>query len=42
MSEFWRILLLVTIAGSAVTFLGSAAIWFSDEDRASAGPCGTC
>lgn len=33
MSEFWRILLLVTIAGSAVTFLGSAAIWFSDEDR---------
>jgi len=33
MSEFWRLLLLVTIAGSAVTFLGSAAIWFSDEDR---------
>ena len=33
MSDFWRLLLLVTIAGSAVTFLGSAAIWFGDEDR---------
>lgn len=33
MSEFWRLLLLVAIAGSAVTFMGSAAIWFMDEER---------
>ena len=33
MSELARLLLLVAIAGSAVTFLGSAAIWFMDEDR---------
>ena len=33
MSELWRLMLLVTISASAVTFLGSAAIWFMDEDR---------
>jgi len=33
MSEFWRLLVLVAIAGSAVTFMGSAAIWFMDEER---------
>ena len=33
MSELARLLLLIAIAGSAVTFLGSAAIWFMDEDR---------
>ncbi|WP_421738512.1 hypothetical protein [Caulobacter sp.] len=33
MSELPRLLLLVAIAGSAVTFMGSAAIWFMDEDR---------
>jgi hypothetical protein len=33
MSELWRLLLLVTLSASAVTFLGSAAIWFMDEDR---------
>ncbi|PTT08181.1 hypothetical protein DBR10_09735, partial [Caulobacter sp. HMWF025] len=33
MSELARLLLLVAIAGSAVTFLGSAAIWFNDEER---------
>ncbi|MBO9708966.1 MAG: hypothetical protein J7521_12215 [Caulobacter sp.] len=33
MSELWRLLLLVTISASAVTFAGSAAIWFMDEDR---------
>jgi hypothetical protein len=33
MSELARLLLFVAIAGSAVTFLGSAAIWFMDEDR---------
>lgn len=33
MSELWRLLLLVTLSASAVTFLGSAAIWFMDEER---------
>ncbi|MFZ0269132.1 hypothetical protein [Caulobacter sp.] len=33
MSELWRLLLLVTLSASTVTFLGSAAIWFMDEDR---------
>lgn len=33
MSELARILLLLAIAGSAVTFMGSAAIWFMDEER---------
>ncbi|MDB5457804.1 MAG: hypothetical protein JWP92_3389 [Caulobacter sp.] len=33
MSELARLLLLVAIAGSAVTVLGSGAIWFMDEDR---------
>jgi hypothetical protein len=33
MSELARLLLLVALAGSAVTFMGSAAIWFMDEDR---------
>ncbi len=33
MSELARLLLLVAIAGSAVTFMGSAAIWFMDDDR---------
>jgi hypothetical protein len=33
MSELARLLLLVAIAGSAVTFMGSAAIWFTDEER---------
>ena len=33
MSELWRLLLFVTISASAVTFVGSAAIWFMDEDR---------
>lgn len=33
MSELARLLLFVAIAGSAVTFLGSAAIWFMDDDR---------
>lgn len=33
MSELWRLLLLVTLSASAVTFAGSAAIWFMDEDR---------
>ncbi|MBC7670712.1 MAG: hypothetical protein H7236_20120 [Gemmatimonadaceae bacterium] len=33
MSELWRLMLLVTISASAVTFMGSAAIWFIDEDR---------
>lgn len=33
MSELWRLLLLVTLSASAVTFMGSAAIWFMDEDR---------
>ncbi|WP_035037528.1 hypothetical protein [Caulobacter sp. AP07] len=33
MSELWRLMVLVTISASAVTFLGSAAIWFMDEDR---------
>jgi hypothetical protein len=33
MSELARLILFVAIAGSAVTFLGSAAIWFMDEDR---------
>lgn len=33
MSELWRLLVLVTLSASAVTFAGSAAIWFMDEDR---------
>jgi len=33
MSEVARLLLFVAIAGSAVTFLGSLAIWYGDEDR---------
>uniref|UniRef100_B0T1R6 Uncharacterized protein n=1 Tax=Caulobacter sp. (strain K31) TaxID=366602 RepID=B0T1R6_CAUSK len=33
MSELWRLLLLVTLSASAVTFVGSAAIWFMDEER---------
>ncbi|WP_419254908.1 hypothetical protein ACN2C6_05580 [Caulobacter sp. ErkDOM-YI] len=33
MSELARLLLFVAIAGSAVTFMGSAAIWFMDDDR---------
>jgi hypothetical protein len=43
MSELARLLLFVAIAGSAVTFLGSLAIWYGDEDRRiCAGPCATC
>jgi hypothetical protein len=33
MSELWRLLVLVTLSASAVTFIGSAAIWFMDEER---------
>ena len=33
MSELARLLLFVAIAGSAVTFMGSLAIWYGDEDR---------
>lgn len=33
MSELARLLLFVAIAGSAVTFLGSLAIWYGDEER---------
>lgn len=33
MSELARLLLFVAIAGTAVTFLGSFAIWYGDEDR---------
>lgn len=33
MNEFVRLLLLLALAGTAVTFLGSAAIWFMDEER---------
>lgn len=33
MAEFLRILLLLGIAGSAVTLLGSAAAWWQEEDR---------
>lgn len=33
MSELARLLLFVAIAGTAVTFLGSLAIWYGDEDR---------
>lgn len=33
MSELARFLLFVAIAGTAVTFLGSLAIWYGDEDR---------
>ncbi|MFN3522649.1 MAG: hypothetical protein ACK4YQ_10405 [Phenylobacterium sp.] len=33
MNEFVRLLLLVALAGTALTFLGSAAIWFMDEER---------
>jgi hypothetical protein len=33
MNELWRLLVLVTLSASAVTFIGSAAIWFMDEER---------
>lgn len=33
MSELWRLLVLVTLSASAVTFVGSGAIWFMDEER---------
>ena len=33
MSELARFLLFVAIAGTAVTFMGSLAIWYGDEDR---------
>lgn len=33
MSELARLLLFVALAGTAVTFLGSLAIWYGDEDR---------
>ncbi len=33
MSELWRLLVLVTLSASAVTFVGSAAIWFMDGER---------
>jgi len=33
MNEFVRLLLLLALAGTVVTFLGSAAIWFMDEER---------
>jgi hypothetical protein len=33
MNEFVRLLLLLALAGTAMTFLGSAAIWFMDEER---------
>lgn len=33
MSELARLLLFVAIAGTAVTFMGSFAIWYGDEDR---------
>lgn len=33
MNEAARLLLLLALAGAAVTFLGSAALWFADEDR---------
>lgn len=33
MNEFVRLLLLLALAGTAVTFLGSAAIWYMDEER---------
>lgn len=33
MSELARLLLFVAIAGTAVTFMGSLAIWYGDEDR---------
>ncbi|WP_374569921.1 hypothetical protein [Phenylobacterium sp.] len=33
MNEFVRLLLLVALAGTVVTFLGAAAIWFWDEER---------
>jgi hypothetical protein len=33
MSELARLLLFVAIAGTAVTFLGSLAIWYGDEER---------
>ena len=33
MNDVGRLLLLVALAGTAVTFAGSAAIWFFDEDR---------
>ncbi len=33
MSEIARLLLMLALAGAAVTFLGSAAIWYLDESR---------
>lgn len=33
MNEMARLLLMLGLAGTAVTFLGSAAIWFMDEER---------
>jgi hypothetical protein len=33
MSEIMRLLLMVALAGTAVTFFGSAAIWYMDENR---------
>ncbi|WP_304170610.1 hypothetical protein [Phenylobacterium aquaticum] len=33
MSEIARLLLMVALAGTAVTFFGSAAIWYMDETR---------
>ena len=33
MNEFVRLLLLLALAGTVVTFFGSAAIWFMDEER---------
>ena len=33
MDETARLLLWLALAGTAVTFAGSAAIWFMDEDR---------
>lgn len=33
MNEAARLLLMLGLAGTAVTFLGSAALWFLDEDR---------
>lgn len=33
MSELARLVLLLSLAGAAVTLLGSASIWFNDEER---------
>ena len=33
MSEFARLILLVALAGAALTALGGAAIWYMDEER---------